>query len=228
MGLLPLCATIFLEADQCAISLRNSRSDSTGAHPELHVRQTGVADRRLMSIVNEMGLRRVLAKLLGEQEFLNPCSSRSISRYHADNPYIISAGGQVHRFPICRQSPRAIYSLDRSRRAAHANVCNPGHCGGIHESRKVLRRRPVRRVGDVCCPLFCRRSVNANPARIARGLSASSRDANRRRGSCVRSSGSPRTSRSSFSSRRHDRSTRGRQQYSHEEHRYGPAQENRA
>ena len=37
----------------------------------------------------------MLAKMLDEQEFLSPYGLRSVSRYHADHPYVISAGGQV-------------------------------------------------------------------------------------------------------------------------------------
>ena len=60
-------------------------------------RQAGVDGRRLMSILNEERLRRVLAKMLDENEFLSPYGLRSISRYHADHPYVISAGGQVNQ-----------------------------------------------------------------------------------------------------------------------------------
>ncbi len=45
--------------------------------------------------MNEKRLRRVLAKMLDENEFLSPHGVRSVSRYHADHPYVISAGGQV-------------------------------------------------------------------------------------------------------------------------------------
>ena len=58
-------------------------------------RQVGVDGRRLMSIMNEERLRRVLAKMLDENEFLSPYGLRSVSRYHAEHPYVISAGGQV-------------------------------------------------------------------------------------------------------------------------------------
>jgi hypothetical protein len=57
----------------------------------------GVAGRRLSSILNETKLRGILAKMLGENEFLSPYGLRSISRFHAEHPYVISAGGQVHQ-----------------------------------------------------------------------------------------------------------------------------------
>jgi hypothetical protein len=39
----------------------------------------------------------VLAKMLDENEFLSPYGIRSLSRYHADHPYLIQAGGQEYR-----------------------------------------------------------------------------------------------------------------------------------
>ena len=57
----------------------------------------GFAGRRLASILDETKLRRVLAKMLDENEFLSPYGIRSLSRYHADHPYVIQAGGQEYR-----------------------------------------------------------------------------------------------------------------------------------
>src|SRR5947199_10670168 len=57
----------------------------------------GVANRRLASIMNEAKLRRVLATMLDEKEFLSPFGIRSVSRYHADHPYVFWAGDQEFR-----------------------------------------------------------------------------------------------------------------------------------
>jgi hypothetical protein len=57
----------------------------------------GVADRRLASILDESKLRRVLAKMLDENEFLGLYGIRSMSRYHAAHPYSIKAGGREYR-----------------------------------------------------------------------------------------------------------------------------------
>jgi hypothetical protein len=56
-----------------------------------------VAGRRLASILDETKLRRVLAKMLDENEFLSPYGLRSLSRYHAEHPYGIHAGGQEYQ-----------------------------------------------------------------------------------------------------------------------------------
>jgi hypothetical protein len=104
VGLLPLCAaTVFdggLLAKQPELAERFAAF--LEARPELCTaihdpRKLGVAGRRLGSIVDEHKLRRVLAKMLDENEFLSPYGLRSLSRYHADHPYVIYAGGQEHR-----------------------------------------------------------------------------------------------------------------------------------
>jgi hypothetical protein len=61
--------------------------------------KAGHAGRRLGAILDETKLRRVLAKMLDEKEFLSPCGIRSLSRYHADHPYVLNVGGQEYRVP---------------------------------------------------------------------------------------------------------------------------------
>jgi hypothetical protein len=51
----------------------------------------------LGSVLNEEKLRRVLTRMLDEGEFLSPYGIRSLSRYHADHPYMFEAGGQEYR-----------------------------------------------------------------------------------------------------------------------------------
>ena len=57
----------------------------------------GKGGRRLGAILNEANLRRVLSKMLDENEFLSPYGIRSLSRYHAEHPYILQAGNQEYR-----------------------------------------------------------------------------------------------------------------------------------
>ena len=47
----------------------------------------------MLSIVDEHKLRRVLSRMLDENEFLGPYGVRSLSRYHETNPYVFEAGG---------------------------------------------------------------------------------------------------------------------------------------
>src|SRR6202022_897573 len=53
--------------------------------------------RRLASILDETRLRRVLSKMLDENEFLSAYGIRSLSRYHEDHPYVLHVVGQEYR-----------------------------------------------------------------------------------------------------------------------------------
>ncbi|MEZ5402431.1 MAG: glucosidase [Bryobacteraceae bacterium] len=53
----------------------------------------GVAGRRLLAICHAHRLRRLLARMLDESEFLSPHGIRSLSRYHADHPYSMQFDG---------------------------------------------------------------------------------------------------------------------------------------
>ena len=105
VGLLPLCAATTFDGRVLKQISRNRRSGLQWfleARPEIVASihdpaKPGVAGRRLASILDETKLRRVLAKMLDENEFLSEFGIRSLSRYHADHPYVFHAGGQEYR-----------------------------------------------------------------------------------------------------------------------------------
>jgi hypothetical protein len=104
VGLLPLCAATCFDERVLArypeIGQRLARF--LESRPELRAAihdpfKSGVGDRKLASILDETKLRRVLAKMLDENEFLSDYGIRSLSRYHADHPYVINVGGHEYR-----------------------------------------------------------------------------------------------------------------------------------
>ena len=99
VGLLPLCAVTMF--DRTAIkkypALGERARRFLATRPELtsfihDPAKLGERGRALAAILNERNLRRVLAKMLDEREFLSEYGIRSISRYHADHPYVVGVG----------------------------------------------------------------------------------------------------------------------------------------
>ena len=59
--------------------------------------KTGIGGRRLLSLVDEHKLRKILANVLDEKRFLGPCGIRSVSKFHESNPFVFRFGGQSYR-----------------------------------------------------------------------------------------------------------------------------------
>jgi len=57
----------------------------------------GVSERGIMALVNPQRLRRILARMLDENEFLSPYGIRALSRYHAEHPYVLHVNGAEYR-----------------------------------------------------------------------------------------------------------------------------------
>jgi Mannosylglycerate hydrolase MGH1-like glycoside hydrolase domain len=106
VGLLPLCATTVIEQAQrervpkavSAIQERLRRMPELSAtmHP-IGPNNYGVAGRTVLALVNPERLRRILTKMLDENEFLSPYGIRALSRFHKDHPYVFRVEGQEHR-----------------------------------------------------------------------------------------------------------------------------------
>jgi len=104
VGLLPLCAATAFDGEclKKYPEIGERLMWFLDARPELSAaihdpNKVGVEGRRLLSILDKTKLRRILAKMLDENEFLSPYGIRSLSRFHADHPYVTWAGGQEYR-----------------------------------------------------------------------------------------------------------------------------------
>ena len=101
VGLLPLVALAVFEEDVLAkLPVFSAHvKQFTRRHPELCANihlptQPGVAGRHMVAILPEDKLRRVLARMLDESEFLSPYGLRALSRVHLDQPYVFHHAGQ--------------------------------------------------------------------------------------------------------------------------------------
>ena len=106
VGLLPLCATTVIEEwqreripramAQMQERLRRMPELSETIHPT-GPGHFGVAERGIMALVNPERLRRILTKMLDENEFLGPYGIRSLSKFHEQHPYVFHVQGQEYR-----------------------------------------------------------------------------------------------------------------------------------
>jgi hypothetical protein len=104
VGLLPLAAVAIFEEGtlEKLPTARKHIREFMQRHPELeanlHMPGTpGLAGRRMLATVNEDKLRRILSRMLDENEFFGPHGIRALSRYHLDHPFIFGLSGQEYR-----------------------------------------------------------------------------------------------------------------------------------
>ncbi|AMV35917.1 MGH1-like glycoside hydrolase domain-containing protein [Planctomyces sp. SH-PL62] len=106
VGLLPLCATTVIEPWQrehipramagLLSRLRRIPELVRTMHPT-GPGHYGVQDRGVLAVLNPERLRRILAKMLDEEEFLGPHGIRSVSKFHKRNPYVLHVQGVEYR-----------------------------------------------------------------------------------------------------------------------------------
>jgi hypothetical protein len=57
----------------------------------------GYAERGIAALVNPVRLRRILTRMLDEEEFLGPHGIRALSKYHDKHPFVIYVNGQEYK-----------------------------------------------------------------------------------------------------------------------------------
>lgn len=104
IGLIPLFAVETLEPGTLELLPDFKRRLDWFIKERPHLRKNvacmetpGIGARRLLSIVNQDKLRRILKRMLDENEFLGPYGIRAISRFHAEHPYIFNINGHEYR-----------------------------------------------------------------------------------------------------------------------------------
>jgi hypothetical protein len=106
VGLLPLCATTVIEpwqrerVPQVAEIMNERFRRMPELRESVHATgpgQFGYGERGIAALVNEDRLRRILTRMLDENEFLSPYGIRALSRYRQDHPYIVHVEGQEYR-----------------------------------------------------------------------------------------------------------------------------------
>ncbi|MET0143937.1 MAG: glucosidase, partial [Ilumatobacteraceae bacterium] len=104
VGLLPLCAVTVISAD--VLEKHPALTANIGRYLQRNRDLLGnIADpfapghrgRRILSMVNEDKLRRILSRMLDEDRFLGPHGIRSISRIHLAEPYETVVAGTTYR-----------------------------------------------------------------------------------------------------------------------------------
>jgi hypothetical protein len=104
VGLLPLAASTVVPAQLRTEfpALVESAGRFVAQHPAVqaalwgHGRQVEADGPILFALFDETRLRRILARMLDEDEFLGPAGIRSLSRWHADNPYVLTLDDQQY------------------------------------------------------------------------------------------------------------------------------------
>ena len=106
VGLLPLCATTVIEPWQRerVPGMTKILRERLQRMPELResIHPTGpghfgYAERGIAALVNPERLRRILTRMLDEEEFLGPHGIRALSKYHDKHPFVIYVNGQEYK-----------------------------------------------------------------------------------------------------------------------------------
>ena len=106
VGLLPICAVTVIDPWQrervprAAAAMYERLERMPELRSSIHTTgpgHLGHGERGIAALVSQERLRRILSRMLDEQEFFSPYGIRALSRYHLDHPYVIHVGGQEYK-----------------------------------------------------------------------------------------------------------------------------------
>ena len=156
VGLLPLCAATVIEpamlerVPDLLTRFEVFVEEYKDAIPALAQRPgPGVGGNRMPALVGEQRLRRVLAIMLDESEFLGAHGIRAISRYHAEHPYVFDIAGQEFRVDYePAESHTGMFGGNSNWRGPVWFPMNIVILRGLRAALQVLRRQPEGRMPD--------------------------------------------------------------------------------
>ena len=105
VGLMPLAAATVVDGGvrEEFPGLVQEMAEFLARHPAVtaalpgHGQQASGTGPVLFALFDEARLRRMLGRMLDEDEFLGPHGIRAVSRWHAEHPYVLKLGGQEYR-----------------------------------------------------------------------------------------------------------------------------------
>jgi hypothetical protein len=106
VGLLPLCATTVVEKwhreliPLAFVQIQHLLNRMPELRETIHPTgpgHFGVAERGVIALLNPERLRRILTKMLDENEFLSPYGIRALSKFHEEHPYVFHVQDQEYR-----------------------------------------------------------------------------------------------------------------------------------
>jgi hypothetical protein len=104
VGLLPLTSVAIFNEEvlERFPGIFERTEDFIARHPELlanihPITKPGVNGRRMLAVLNEDKLRRILARMLNEERFFSPYGIRSLSRWHLEHPYVFDVHGEEYK-----------------------------------------------------------------------------------------------------------------------------------
>ena len=141
VGLIPLFAVEVLEPDllERLPDFRRRLEWFLSYRPDLHALVSrwqvgGHGERRLLSLLRGHRMKRLLRRMLDENEFLSPYGVRALSRWHRDHPYTLRVDS--HEFSVGYEAAESESGLFGGNSNWRGPVWFPVNCLIVHSLRR--------------------------------------------------------------------------------------------